>query len=132
VSQVNLETARQVLAAIARGNLDALLELTDPDVEWRSFFALSSSGEYRGHAGLTRYMADVQESFEMLEPVMDDAITSGDVVVGVGAISYRGKGSGVASEEAAGWLFKLRGSRVVLFRAFRDPAKGLESVGIGE
>ena len=44
MSQENLELAREVFDAVARQDLQRLIELTDPEVEWQSFFALWPSG----------------------------------------------------------------------------------------
>jgi ketosteroid isomerase-like protein len=125
----NPELARRVFAAITRFDLDALLDLADPDVEYRSFFAIGETGEYHGHDGLRQYVSDLRETWEVLEPTMEDSIAVDDVVVGVGTIAYRGKGSGVEAKDPAGWLFKFRDGKMVLFRAFREPAKALEAVG---
>jgi hypothetical protein len=57
VSQDNVELARQVLYAINGRDLSRLIELTDPKIEWHSFFAeLGEGGVYRGHDGLRRYI----------------------------------------------------------------------------
>ena len=126
----NLELADEVFAAIARRDLDRLLELTDPDVEWYSFFAqLGEGGVYRGHAGTERYIADLSDAWEISRVEMDDTIAIGDVVLGVGRLRYKGRGSGVETGEPAGWILKFRSRRVLLFRAFRDPERVLSEVG---
>ncbi len=128
--QENVEVVRGVFDAVGSGDVDGLVGLTDPAIEWHSFFALGEAGEYHGHDGLRQYMADLTESWETLRPVLDDLLAVGEVVVGVGRIEYRGKGSGVETEAPAGWLFKLRAGKVVRFRAFRDPDAALEDVGL--
>lgn len=133
MSQENVEVLRQVFAAIADRDHARLVELTDPDVEWRSFFAaLLPKGEYRGHDGLRDYLEDVAESWESLRPELIDALQVDDLVVGVGRIRYRGKESGVETDETAGWMLKFRDHRVIVFRAFRNPSEALESVGLSE
>jgi ketosteroid isomerase-like protein len=39
VSRENLDSVRRVLKAVSERDLAALLDLTEPQVEWRSFFA---------------------------------------------------------------------------------------------
>ena len=46
-----VEAVRNVLDAVARRDLARLLELTDPEIEWQSFFALHGR-EYHGHDGI--------------------------------------------------------------------------------
>ena len=131
MSQENVDIALRLFAAVAERDLDALLDLTDPEVRWRSFFAaLTEGGEYHGHAGLTAYINDLDEAFEVLRPAAWQLLDVGEVVVGVGQIHYRGRGSGVEADVAAGWLMKFRSGKLVLFRAFQDPEQALEAVGL--
>ena len=131
MSRENVEVVKLIFDAIADRDHPRLVELTDPRVEWRSFFAaLLPNGEYRGHDGLRDYLVDLAESWESLRPELIDAVETDDVVVGVGRIRYRGKGSGVETEDTAGWMLKFRDSRVIVFRAFRNPAEALEAVGL--
>jgi ketosteroid isomerase-like protein len=124
-----VEAVRNVLDAVARRDLARLLELTDPEIEWQSFFALHGR-EYHGHDGIRRYMSDVSEAFEYLRPLPGDLLAVGEVVVGAGRIQYRGRTSGVETESPAGWMFKLRHGKVLRFRAFREPEQALEALGL--
>src|SRR3954451_21338274 len=123
MSPENVETARVVLDVLGMRDTARLIELTDPEVEWRSFFAVSVRGVYRGHEGTRQYMLDLGDAFAILKPEVDDTLAVGDVVVLVGRLQYRGQGSGVASESPAGWMFKFRAGKVLGFCAFRDPAR---------
>jgi ketosteroid isomerase-like protein len=107
--------------------------LSSPEVEWRSFFALGvPSGEYRGPEGLRQYLDDLAEAWGYLRPEVASVLEVGSVVIAVGQIRYRGKGSGAESEAPAGWLFKFRNGRLIRFRAFREPEQALEAVGLRE
>jgi ketosteroid isomerase-like protein len=133
VSQENVEIAARVVAALNRRDADGLIELADPDVEWRSFFAeLGDEGVYRGHDGTRRYMRDLHDAWEMVQVEVDGLLGVGGVVVGVGRVHYRGRGSGVESESQAGWMFGFRGTQLVQFRAFREPEQALKAVGLEE
>jgi ketosteroid isomerase-like protein len=127
----NLESAREILNALGERDAERLIALSDPDVEWHSFFALAEAGAYRGHDGARRYMRDLTDAFEIGSAEVDGGIEAGDVTVFVGRIHYRGKGSGVDAKAAAGWMLKFRDGKLVRFRAFRDPESALESVGLG-
>src|SRR3954471_4431548 len=133
MSQENMEIVRQVFDAVGDRDHERLVELTDPEVVSRSFFAaFLPKGEYRGHDGLRNYLKDLAESWESLRPELIDTVESDDVVVGVGRIRYRGKGSGLETQESAGWMLKFRGDKVIVFRAFRDPSQALDAVGLRE
>lgn len=131
VSRENIDAARRVLAAVSERDVTALLELTDPEVQWRSFFAaLLERGEYRGHDALRQYFADLDDAFEVIRPEPVHMLDVGDLVVAVGTVSYRGRASGVETEEAAGWVFTFENGKVVSWRAFRDPERALAVVGL--
>jgi ketosteroid isomerase-like protein len=127
-----VELAREVLATLGTRDPSRLIALSDPEVEWHSFFALSEGGVYRGHDGTRRYMSDLSDAWEIGRAEVDDALGIADVAVLVGRIHYRGKGSGVESTSPAGWMLKFRNGKVLRFRAFREPAQVLEAVGLSE
>jgi ketosteroid isomerase-like protein len=132
MSGSNAQAVHRLIDAIAARDLAAMRELTDPDVEWRSFFAISAGGVYRGHAALVDYLRDVEEAFESLRPSVDSLLEIGDLIVAVGHIHFRGSGSGVETDVLAGWLLKFRNGKVLMFRAFPDPEQTLERVGLGD
>jgi ketosteroid isomerase-like protein len=133
MSQEALDLARQVLETLGQRDPDRLVSLADPDVEWHSFFALGEGGSaYRGHDGTRQYMRDLGDAFEVGEAEVDQALGVGDVVVLVGRIHYRGKGSGAESTTEVGWMLKFRNGKVLCFRAFREPRQALEAVGLSE
>ena len=133
MSQENVELAREVMDALSRGDHARLVALADPEVEWRSFFAeLGEGGVYRGLEGMRRYVDDLADAWEIVRADVDDEVGVGDVVLLVGRIHYRGKGSGAEDETPAGWMLKFRQGKVVRFRAFRDPEQALEAAGLSE
>jgi ketosteroid isomerase-like protein len=132
MSQENVERAKQVLDAIAEFDFPRVIALTDPEVEWSSFFALGEAGVYRGHDAMRRYANDVKDAWEVLRPEIDGGLEVGDVALLVGRLHYRGKGSGVETESRAGWVFKFRDGRVLIFRAFREPERAFEAVGLSQ
>jgi ketosteroid isomerase-like protein len=132
MSQENLELARELLAALGKRDPAVLIAMSDPEVEWHSFFALSEEGVYRGHNGARRYMSDLEDAWEVGRAEVDGGLAIGDIAVLVGRIHYRGKGSGVESASPAGWMLKFRDGKLLCFRAFREPADALEAVGLSE
>jgi ketosteroid isomerase-like protein len=133
MSQENVELAREVMSALSRGDYDGLVTLADPEVEWRSFFAeLGEGGVYRGLDGMRRYVDDLADAWEIVRADVDDLVGVGNVVLLVGRIHYRGKGSGAEDETPAGWMLKFRQGKVIRFRAFRDPEQALEAAGLSE
>ena len=129
MSEENVERARQIMEAVAERDLQRLLSLTDPQVEWHSFFDLGEKGTYRGHDGMRRYVSDLHDAWEIIRPEVDDTLCVGDVVVLVGRVHYRGRDSGVEADAPAGWIFKFDRGRLTLFQAFNEPERVLEATG---
>ena len=130
MSQENRELAVQLMRTLNERDAEALIALIDPQVEWHSFFGIGQDGTYRGHDGTRQYMRDLADAWDIVRGDVDDAVSVGAVTVLVGRIHYRGRGSGVESEAPAGWALKFRDGKLVRFRAFRDPEKALEAVGL--
>ena len=124
----NVQLARRVSDALTGRDVDELIAVSHPDVEWFSFFAIGE-GVYRGYDGIKKYVADLTEAFETIDIEVDDGIGIGDTAVLVGRILYKGRAGGVESTAEAGWVFRFRGDKIVLFRAFRDPEDALGAVG---
>ena len=127
MSDLTIRLAHEVIDAVERRDEATLLQLTHPEVEWHSAFAVS--GLYEGHAGIRRYVRDMMDAWDVVRLDVDRELDVGDVVVFIGHIQYRGKGSGVAGESRSGYVLKFRDNRVTLFRPFREPERALEELG---
>lgn len=121
----------EVVDAVHRRDEARLIELMDPDVEWHSLIAaLGEGGVYCGHDGIRQYLRDLTDAWDVFHVELDQVISVGSIVVLVGPLHYRGKGSGVETRFDAGYMAKVRDGRVVHMRSFRDPEQALESVGL--
>ena len=134
MSRENVELASRVLDALARRDVSRLVDLSDPEVRWHSFFAEVTLGQggYRGHEGIRQYVSDLNDAWEIVRADVDDGLGVGDIALLVGRIHYRGKTSGVETASPAGWMFKFRNGKVLRFRAFREPDQVLEGAGLSE
>ena len=129
MSSQNLKLAAEIVDAVARRDVPRLIELTDPDVEWRPFATgLMEEGVYRGHDGIRQYVNDLDDAWEVLRADVDDGLAIGATVLLVGRIRYRGRGSGVETENTAGWAIKFREGKLISMRAFRDPERAIEAL----
>jgi ketosteroid isomerase-like protein len=135
MSLENVEAVRRGLDAHNAANTADFLELWDPECEW---FTVTGSqldaAPYRGHEGIKRYMAETAETWTELrfEPERILEGKDDDVVVAVGCLRGRGRGSAVPVEQRIGLVYRLRGRRVRHCRAYRDPNDALVAVGLAE
>jgi ketosteroid isomerase-like protein len=131
MSRQNVEVVRTVVDAVNDRDIACLLELTNPDVEWHTFLAeLRVEGAYRGHDGIRQWLRDVEDAWEFLRVEIDDTLATGALVLMVGRLRYRGKGSGVELETPTGWVAKFRQGKLAYGRLFREPEITLGSVGL--
>jgi ketosteroid isomerase-like protein len=132
MSQENVEVVQRRYEALNRGDLAAMVELTDPDAVWwdRSDDPWGSTA-HRGRDACLRHLEEILEDAE-LQTHPQEFIDAGDaVVVGVRLVG-RGRASGVAFEEHEFHVFTLRRGRVTETREYRDRAEALEAVGLSE
>jgi ketosteroid isomerase-like protein len=96
---------RQGFEAWNRGEHSFDPDWTHPDVEIHSAAAGFSGIVYRGHEGLARWVADMEESFDEWQLELDELeeVTPGRML-GVGSIHLRGRGSGVSVDQPCAWL----------------------------
>src|SRR2546425_11841771 len=98
MSQENVELVRLRFDAVNRGDLDALVELTDPNAVWWDLPDDPGAGPHRGREAGLQHLAEILEAVD-LQAHPDEFIDAGDsVVVGV-RLTGRGRASGVDFEE---------------------------------
>ena len=128
----NADIVRRAFEAFSRRDVEALVALADEEIEFHPATArVAGRGEpYRGHDGMRAYMADVARIWQELltEPV--ELYEAGDVVVAVGRVYAWGAGRVI--DAPAGWLFRLRGGRLVYGAVFDTRRAALEAAGLAE
>jgi ketosteroid isomerase-like protein len=127
----NADVARRTFEAIGRWDIDGLLDLYDPDVEFLPLTGTRvESGGYNGHAGVRDYFEEVSEVWEELLPHADDVRTVGDDVVVLGGCAVRGRGSGAMSDSPMAWIITVRNGKVMRHRGYRTRDEALEAAGL--
>jgi ketosteroid isomerase-like protein len=128
MSQADVETIRAGLAALNRRDLDAMLATLQPDAEMVPLRAVLEGTVYRGHDGLRRWLADMDEDWEDLRIDTDEvrSLESGVVLV-VGRFHARGKSSGVTLDESAAWICEVADGKLARVRFFADAASALSA-----
>jgi ketosteroid isomerase-like protein len=133
MSQENIEVVRMTFEAIGRWDIDALLRLYDPEIEFLPLTGTRvESGGYLGHAGVREYFEEVAEVWEELRPRADDVRTVGDHVVVLGGCAVRGRGSGAETDSPMAWVLTVRNGKVARHRGYVTREEALEAVGLEE
>ena len=133
MSQENVEIVRRSLDAYARGDMEEVLSLVDPNGELHSAIVGGAEGNvYRGHEGFRRWNADFLETFEEVRNEWDEFRDLGDRVLVFGHVKARGRGSGVELDSSIAWVVTVRRGKVVRAEGFLNRADALKAAGLSE
>jgi ketosteroid isomerase-like protein len=111
-----------VFAAFAERDVERVLELIDPEVE---FTALTNdfagrTEPYRGHEGIREYFRDVAQVWDELRLTPRDYREVAGCVLVVGRVTARSSARIV--DGSTGWLWRVRDGRVVFGRVYASAA----------
>lgn len=132
MSQENLEIVQAVFDAYFRGDEPALLALAAPDIVITQFPEQVDSGEYLGHEGFRRVMADWIGSWDDWSIEILGAREVGDLVLANARQRGRGKGSGAPMEAEATFVFTVRKGLIARWQMFSSEKQALQAVGLAE
>ena len=125
-AESNVQVVRRAFEALSRRDVQTLLALSSPEIEFfaPATAALTRQGRsYRGHEGIFRYLRDVGRVWEQLEIVTHD-FTQRDAhhVVVTGRLRARGLG-GYIMDEGVCWLVEVRGGKLRSSRPITHPVR---------
>jgi ketosteroid isomerase-like protein len=127
----NVELVRRSFQATCAWDVDALLRLYDPEVEYLPLTGTRvESGGYRGHEGVRGYFAEARDLWDVLEPDGEDYRDLGDRVVVAGRCRVRGRVSGAESNPACAWVIGVRDGMIVSHRTCATYDEALQAAGV--
>jgi uncharacterized protein len=134
MSQENVEIVRSGYEAFARGDIEGVLEIMDPEVDWAPALGpLLGVGPVRGREALRRFLTeDIPSGFDDFESRPLSIEDLGDSVLVHTHFVGRGRASGVPTSLEAFSLITLRDGKTVSYRDFETRAAALEAAGLRE
>jgi ketosteroid isomerase-like protein len=132
MSQENVEIVRRGWEAWIRRDLDGLLALFDPAVEWdtTNFEGWPEDSVYHGQAGVRRFMEDWLASWDRYEAGVEEYLDGGgDRVVVLCWQQGFGPGSDVPVHMDFAQICRLKDGLVYRIEAWSDREKALNAVG---
>jgi ketosteroid isomerase-like protein len=115
-----LDIVRRAFAAFNRHDVDGVLEVCHPEIEWRPLRASRARTVYRGREGVERALAEVAAEFEEVRNDPRELFAVGDAVVVVGRLLAKERASGVRLDRPAAWVCTIRDGLVVEMTAHPD------------
>ena len=134
MSEEDIERAREAFAAFNRGDHEAWIATFAEDVELHDLAETPDTGVFRGHAGVRKWLAKLEEAWGaggmLFEPI---SFTEGEGVI-VAHVRARGVGigSGVPIEMTFHNVSRHRDGKVIWMKGFLDRAEALEAAGLSE
>lgn len=127
----NTEVVRRAFEAYVGGDVEALLEVLDPDIEIRSLLTEAERPIYRGHEGARDWFAAVLDVFPDWQPNPEEIREVAGGVLTTLRVTATATESGVPIDQKFSHAARLREGKIVYFGFFRTEADALESLRPG-
>ena len=124
----DIEVVKATFAAFAARDLDKVLALADPDIEFSAVTGehAGRTEPYRGHEGMRQYFRDVAAVWEELRLTPRDFRASGDRILVTGRVSARSRSRTVTG--STGWIWRVRDGKVTYVRVYASAADALAAL----
>ena len=134
MSQENVEVVHRVLAALNERDMEALLALTDPEVEYVNSPTAVEPGTRWGHESFERVIRAQWEILSEARWELDRLYERGDEIIGLGRVSRRMPGSDARIEDRTLVAIRFENGKVtrmeVLGFGQAEVQAALEAVGL--
>jgi len=125
----NLQTVQALYAAIARGNMPAILAAMDECMEWNEPESLPYVSQVGPAAIAEKIFAAAFRDVTNLTITPNEFIDGGDVIVALGRYGGRGSRTGIALDTPFVHIWRLRDGKLVYFRTYTDTKHWLDALG---
>ena len=132
MSQEDVDAVRCGFEGFNRGDIEAVLEMCDPLIEWLPPAELPGVSVYHGHQGVREAAQDMRDVFGALRAEPEEIVDAGDRVVVLFCWRGQGRGSGVSldlvGEQAA--VFTMRNTKAIRAQWYIDRSDALKAAGL--
>ena len=130
--QQNLEaTVRRTFEAVNNRDTTAIQTNTDPEAELTSRFAAIDGKTYRGHAGVSDYIADMTATWEDFRLEIEEFIPVGDEkLVVIARVKGMARGSDFPLDERTFGAYEFRNEKAFRVEWFPSRAEALTAAGL--
>jgi ketosteroid isomerase-like protein len=132
MSRQNVEVAQRAIRAFNGSEVDAFAALTTPDFEWSPSMGAIEGEIFRGREGIERYFENLASAWEKFHIAPGRFRDLADLVIMLGRLEGRGRGSGVPVDASLGMVFDFRGGTISRIRGFLDHGEALRAAGISD
>jgi len=121
-----IDVVRRLFAAFAERDVEAVLALAHPEVEFIAVTAdvIGRQEPYFGHEGLRRYFKDVARVWEVLRLSPGEFRADGNRVLVTGRVSAHSPSRVVSG--TAGWIWRVENGLAVFGRVYPSAAEAID------
>jgi ketosteroid isomerase-like protein len=119
---------RRSIDAYNAGNVDGLLEMAHPDIEWEVAPEHPASTTHRGLEEVRAYHEDWRNTLDDMRLDVLSITEDGDSVVAVCRIHGKGSESGADVEVEIAFLATYRDGKAIRVEEFLDPEEALRAL----
>jgi uncharacterized protein len=123
MSSENVDLVKQAYEAFGRGDLDAIAEGFDEQVEWWTSEEVPNGGTIKGRDAVIQSFAAIGDDWDEFTLQPEQFLDAGDWVVVRGTARLKAKASGQAFEERFAHLAEVRDGKTVRGEFHSDSAK---------
>jgi ketosteroid isomerase-like protein len=130
MSRENVERLKQGVEAFNRGDIEGMLALLDPELEFVTAGLFPGiSPVYRGHDGWVTFAREIREPWESFSIETNEFRDAGDRVVLLMTFDARGR-DGLEAHRKFATVWTVRDGLAVRVRAYGEWTAALEAVGL--
>ena len=128
----DVEILRRSFEVWNSGDLEQLIDMMHPDLEFVPLRSQLDGSVYRGPEGMRQFAADMADEWEYQRIVSDEFRQVGQAILMLGRFNARARGSGMEIEFPCGWVGRLTDGKVSYLRTYSNAREALEAVGLSE
>jgi ketosteroid isomerase-like protein len=135
MSRENVEAFKRGVDAFNRRDLEANLDVLDPEVVQHLALPAMFGGQstvYRGHEGVRELWRDLGEAFAEFRIEITKIRDMGERIVVIGELRGRGRVSRAEVESPIGYVVELRNGKAIRIDDYFEPDEALEAAGLSE
>jgi ketosteroid isomerase-like protein len=125
----NVTLVQSAIAAYNRRDLDELRLLMTEDVQLRPPVSELTGAAYVGHAGIARWLGDVEESFAKAQIVPLEVTDLGDKVLALTEFEVEGHSGRVPLGSELGLICDIRDGRIATWLGYFNHAEARTAAG---
>ena len=119
----------RALGFIDDGDIAALLELLDPQIEWRPPAQGTLDEAYRGHDGVRELFAQLTDAWDNFEHSEVELVEGGDATVVISRLKLHARASDMVVDEHWAYALRLQDGHFTWVQMYTDPTQALRDHG---